>query len=330
MGRYAVALLMLFACQSEGTDGKSTDGTDIDTDVASTEIPEFNTIEPIREPVEFEWEGLEVVAYAPADPTALVMFFHGTGGNAGVATSTEAVAILNEMVRSGFGYVSTTSVNRATGQFDTTSDPDDNPDIAMLSSLLDNYISEGVIDEDIPIFTIGFSAGGSMANYVAHASEELGWSVQAAAFLGSGGGGRRYSGTAPVPVAFLPSEHDVKVPPDVVIDRQEDHAAAGHVSELMMCAEVPLHPTRFARTRFINQNQSRQIFEEAVDNGFFSADGERLFAAEDIEASVDDFTFNYEVINRKPVTAVLNVVLATHAINGMHAEAMAAFFEDHL
>jgi hypothetical protein len=340
MRKSLFALLLAMACTSEsdGTKGDDTDGDGVvdtdpaldDTDAEGNGIPQFDSVEQIAPFLETTFDGVDIVTYAPESPRGIVFVFHGTGGSATVATSTEMVAILNEMIEAGLGFVATSSINRGSGVFDDDSAPANNADFQFLSDLRDDYIAQGLMSESMPLYTMGFSAGGGFANYVGFAGADAGWNMRAMAFLGSNGGAGFYNGTAPLPTAWLPMEHDEKVSAEGVISRQEEHADEGYVSELMLCEETRLYPTRFARTRFISRTQSRDIWQVAVDNGFFDDRGRRLFGDEDIAASVDDLTNNYDVINPKPVRAQLNVVLATHAINGIHAERQAQFFVDHL
>ncbi len=300
-----------------------------DTDVGSSGPTQYESVEAVAPFLETEFEGVEVFAYAPDPLLGVVFIFHGTGGNAGVVESTEMLAIVNEMITAGIAFVALSSEDRsARAQFDTDSARGNNVDFQRISRLRTAYIDQGVLDDDTPMFGLGFSAGGGFASYFAHAGLEEGWPIKAISVHNSTGRSSRYGAPPSLPAAWLPGEHDEVVLADDVRVRHEEHEDVA-VSRWLIHDERVLEPTRFARTRFMTRVQSREVFAEAVENGFFDDRGHRLFAADAIDANIEDFVGNYDVINPKPVRAQLNVVLATHAINGEHGAAEAAFFLEH-
>lgn len=333
--RTALLALLAFACTQDpvDTDPADSDPTaDTDGTADSDEVaPVFDTVTLDVSTVTRTIDGVRVLVYAPDAPVGMVYVFHGTGGSADVVENTELSSVLNALVAEGFGFVAPNSANRDAGTFDRDTAPSNNLDFQVITSLRQASIDAGQITADTPTFTLGYSAGGAMAGYVAHAAVDAGWPVGAIA-LHNASGVAGFFGPVPaaVPTAFVPSEHDAVVDPDAVRSRYDDHVAAGGDAVWLINTEERLAPTRFARSVSFNQQQSRQIWQEAVDAGMFDTLGYRQFPVEEIDDQIESFVDTADVIYPKPTRAVLNVVLATHAINGGQAEAEAAFFVDQL
>jgi dienelactone hydrolase len=331
---------LLVACGGDdpaGKGGDPVDDTDTtgDTDAADdTDGPGFGDWEAVNPVVRWNqdvFEGNPFASHVPVDAAALVFLFHGTGGTGeNVADTTEMVAVLNELVGRGVGFYAPSSLDRGSGVFDSDARPADNDDWQLLVRARDALIAGGAITETTPLFTMGFSAGGAFASYVANAAVDEGWPMKGFLLHNATGGSARFDDPAPVAGMWMCSEYDDKIPFDGCQERHGEHVADGHVGEWAPHFETRLEPTRFVRSGSFTANQSRDIFRLAVENGYFDASGQRLFPVEEIDDKVWEFTETYDVIYPKPARAVLNVVLATHAINGEHAVAEADFVFDNL
>lgn len=351
-GLWSFGLVILLACDGGGkdagdggdggdggdpaeTDGGGTDGGDEtdetdDTDGGDDEAA-FDTVEPIAPFRTTRFGGVDVVSHVPDDARGVVYVFHGTGGSAeGLADTTEAIAIFNAFIEADLGFFLMESVDRSRAQYEHDLAPASNPDWQNLSGLREALIDEGVLADDLPSFTWGYSAGGSFSSYAAQAGVEAGWPIRGAIYHNSGGRNGHWRGRPDVPALFVTTEHDVKVDPDGVRSAQEDHVAAGNVGELVWIEEAALHPLRFARTRFINKSKSREIGRALFDGGWFDEDGARTFPIEDVDDALTEMIALPGVDPDPPVKAVINVVLATHALNGTHAADEAAFLVDQL
>lgn len=320
--------LVMAACADPPAGKDASDDTDAadDTDPGvadDTDAP--RTWEPVVPVVRFnrtDFEGLPTVTYVPDDPKALLFVFHGTGGNGpGLVDTVEATAVLNAMVLGGVGFVASSSTNRQSGVFDDDTRPDDNDDWQVLTRMRQTLIDGAAISEDLPVFALGYSAGGAFAAYVGHAGVDAGWPMRGVLLHNASGGSGRYGDPSSLPTMWMCAENDDRVTMASCRDRFDGHADGTWSPH----AESRLEPTRFVRTGSFTAQQSRQVFRLAVDNGYFSERGERLFGVDEIDAKVREFTSTYDVIYPKPVTAALNVVLAAHAFNGEYADDEAAF-----
>jgi dienelactone hydrolase len=326
-------LLLLIACNDDGAPNKGgADDTDLDTDPAETDEGPivYTEVDPIVRFNPGEFEGVIISSHIPADAKALVFLFHGTGGGArNMTETTEMIYILNHMIPRGIGFLAVDSINQEDGLFDVSTRAANNADFQLHTRMRDQLVSEGAITAETPIFALGFSAGGGYTSYFGHAGLDAGWPMGGLLFHNAGGRSSEYGGPPPLPCMWLATENDDKVEFAGVEAIYQEHVDDGNVGVWGPIAEIPLYPTRFVRTGDFSVEQSQQVFDEAVRGGFFDEQGTRLFEVAEIPQKVSEFTNNYDVIYPKPVTAQLNVVLASHAINGARAEEEAAFVEAH-
>jgi hypothetical protein len=330
--RFWIGWLMLAACSEGGdVDDKGADPTDdtdpgFDTDVPGDPEIIYEAVEPVARWVREEFNGVKFVSFIPEDPVALLFVFHGTGGGGGgVVDTAEMTWLLNHMVEANVGFFAPDSINRADGLFDTGSNTSSNPDWQFLTAARDNLVTTGLITADLPLFTLGFSAGGGFANYVGHAGLRAGWPVRGALFHNTLGRSNEFGDPPDVPCMWMAAEFDERVSYDGMESNYQEHLADGFADIWAPHFESRLYPTRFVRSGSLTENQSRDVWQLAVDNGYFDDRGHRLFGDDEIEAKVEEFTSSYDVYYPKPVTAQLNVVLATHAVNGEHAPEETAF-----
>lgn len=345
MGRCRVwwlALALAGCAPAEDKPGLDPDDTDTmavhtdgspDTDPADMdggEVAVYDTVEPVVPFATLTFEGRQVVAHIPSDPAGLVFVFHGSGGDATLVENVEVTDILNRLLLAGVGFVAVDSDNRSNGVFNANAAPASNGDWQRLASMRDFLISDGQITATTPIFGWGYSAGGYFAGYFAHAALEAGWPMRGLSLHQATGRSGHFGDAPDVPIVFLPAQNDASVDPASVVDKYEDHLAAGHEGKLLWHRPRCLVPTRFARSPFIAVPRSEALYAQAVDLGLVQADGCADYGPTEVDAAVDGFADRPDVTPTKPVRAVLSVVFATHAVNGEHAAAEAAYLVQQL
>ena len=142
------------------------------------EIPPWSSI---------TFQGFNVIYHVPNNPTGLVYFFHGGGGNAGIVRRVDITDILNELIASGFGFVSTSSTDRVANEWDhepvTT-----NLDFLRMLDLRNALIANTEIETNSPLYAFGFSNGGSFSYTFSHLMSEMGLPISALATYESPGG----------------------------------------------------------------------------------------------------------------------------------------------
>lgn len=302
-----------------------TDGvpdTDVDTEDG---FPVYTPVEPVERFVRITFEDRAVVSYLPEDPEGVLFVFHGTGGDASVAESTEMVAVLNAMIAEGIGFVAVSAADQPRGVFDDAASPASNEDWQHTVALREQLLAEERITASTPVHALGYSGGGGFASYVGHAGLAAGWPMGGLDIMHSGAQSRKYGGLPALPVVATGAVHDELVEADVVRRLVERHVDDGEQGLFLLHDEQPLAPTRFARTPFINERRSRELVGIALREGFIDEAGLRTFPAAEIEAQIEVFANRPDTDPDKPIRAVLGVVFATHAINGEHAVREAAF-----
>ena len=98
------------------------------------------------------FEGFEVISYVPERPRGLVFVFHGTDGSASFAERVEPVDVLNRLVASGYGFVSTSSTERTGERRWDAANPSltGNPDLARLRRLHQHLVDTTGVAADHP------------------------------------------------------------------------------------------------------------------------------------------------------------------------------------
>jgi dienelactone hydrolase len=320
-----VMSLMIAGCDPTSDEGTDTVG--VETGAPSTGDGDQVMYEavPFDYPVEhITFEGYDVAYYFPDELEGLSFVFHGSGGDTGLVETVECTAILNAFIEAGIGYVATESTNRDAAQWNnSSSNPDVNPDLARMQRLRDFLIASTPVEDTTPLFSFGFSNGGTFAALFGQAASDWGWPMRAASVHNSGIG----STDLEIPVIFVVSENDEIVNNDVVYDTYEAQIASGYVAEWRESLEIPLYRTRFLRIEYYDPRDTQETFQATVDGGLVDADGVRLFELRQIDpilnAWVDDFP---DVFYPSMAKAQLRVVWATHRINGEFAQQESDFF----
>ncbi len=312
---------------TDPTDDDPSDDTDSESD-AETDLPGpivYTPVRPVADWVESVVDGRAVSAWVPDNAEGLLFVFHGTGGSSEIADATEMVALLNEVVGRRIGFAALSSQNTGTGVFDDSTAPASNDDWKRVVAVRQLLIDEGLIDASTPIHGFGYSAGGGMASYLAHAGLAAGWPIGRLDFMHTGGRSNRYGSPPQVPVIATAAVNDTTVSESSVRAWTAQHAADGALTTLLVHEEQALTPTRFSRTPFISLARSRAYATAVLEAGLFTDQGLRTFPASAIDENIEAVVALPAVDLDKPVRAVLGVVLATHAINGEHAAAEANF-----
>ena len=306
-----------------------TNNSDVPSDTPSGPVV-WSTVEPAL-PIQVLNHPAAGLVYwaAPEDAAGVVFVFHGTGGDATLVESTETMAIMNEIVDAGLAYIAFDAANAADKRFNATSAPNSNADWSNLRQVRESLVVSGAITEVMPTFFWGYSAGGSFASWAGHAALDAGWNLRGLIFQQSTGRSQFYGDAPDVDVLMALTENDEKIDVETARENYEEHAAQND-DVLVDILELDLDPTRFARTPFFDETQSAQVFSEAVRAGLYDEQGVRQFDLAGLPDVITDFVNTYDVIYPKPAKAQLNVVLATHAVNGKSAEQTGAFVESRL
>ena len=206
--------------------------------------------------------------FIPPDPIGLVFIFHGTGGTgASQFTGSEFFAFLRDLVGAGFGVAAFDSLNRETGQWNTTVTGPTNPDIVRLNGVITAMRAQAIIPQNLPFLAFGHSNGGFFSHFSATV---MNWSaVSISAVQGSQLASTSYTG--PV-LWYMPKNDDhplVGLAGGVAtsVTRYETIANRGLFARHTTQEAVPLYPERFARSLYLSLADSLEVY------GIFKAKG---------------------------------------------------------
>ena len=332
-----IALAALTACG--GGDGSSgtTAGGDDDDDDDTVHVPDTTDTEldfPIEPVVEWTLDTFEeesIVYAIPENPTGLMFFFHGTGGDIGNLTQTEYIVVINAMYSAGIGFVATNSTDRSPPiKWDlSTANPEQNEDFPRLYRLWEHMVDTTDVSANTPLFAIGFSNGGGYATLFGEAALTSGMPFRAASSHNSGLWG--FGATVPFPVIFVMSENDGEVntaQAQADVDRMLE---AGQEAVLYEHTEFTLDPLYFTRiSSFYDDETSRATFDEVVAFGMVAEDGTRVVPIDDADKALNRFPDSSEAPSPLKVTAQLRVVWAMHRFAGTFYNEERRFFVDAL
>ena len=281
------------------------------------------------------FEGFEVLSFVPAAPRGIVFVFHGAGGSARFVEKVETVAVLNELVARGYGFVATESPERdGERRWDVeTSLPAVNSDLARLLRLHASLAQDRQIEASTPVFAMGMSNGGAFASIFAAAARDAGLPVRAIALYSAPVAGPvRVDGPLEIPTFFVVAENDEAALVDRVRHQFDALARDGLPVELHEATMQPLDPRRFTRIPGVDEKRSRALFDELVAEGWADGLGLSRLSAEEATArlAAERFLPDEDEATRRQVRDQLAVVWALHAMRGDHGVGQGAFFDANL
>ncbi len=279
----------------------------------------------------------QTLRYLPANPRGIIFLFHGSGGSESFATNSTTQRVLERFVSAGYGYASSASLQRTDPKrWNLTSpDPTENPDIAYMLDLHKHLIATGQIKSDTPVFTMGMSNGGGMANLFGLAAKLQGLPVMAVAdYMGPFPASMFpivKRGVAPAPTFVVVAEHDGLVNSANVLAAADGMRGAGSTVESHMAREVALTPVDFTSIEGVDPKASSAIFAALVKNQVINAKGERLLLTDKDTITRGDATDILRELpagkDRRAILRVLLAVWAGHMMRSDYAEQQFAFFE---
>lgn len=227
--------------------------------------------------------GRPVVLAIPENPRAIIYLFHGTGGSENFATNATTQRVLKRFVAAGYGYVATSSAQRtgpARWQLEDA-DPSTNADLRYMVDLHRHLVRSGAFGERTPIFSMGMSNGGGMANLFGLAARKAQLPMTGVAdYLGPFPAAMlataRSSRATPPPTFVVVAENDGLVDAERVLAAAGRIAGAGIPVETHVARETLVQPGDFMVIAGVEASQSQTIFDDLVSRGIIDRTGKRL------------------------------------------------------
>ncbi len=277
------------------------------------------------------FEGFEVISYVPERPRGLVFVFHGSGGSAGIADRVEPVDVINRLVASGYGFVSTSSTERTGDRRWDAANPSltGNPDLARLRRLHQHLVDTTGVQATTPLLGVGASNGARFVTLWGETFKDGGYPVRAIwASIGRIANPVDGPGELTVPTVFSTAENDFTSPPGPIIVDFNNTRQAGTPTELYISRERNLGWARFMRIPGIDQDEARQIYFSLVATGVWNGNGERVVANdEEAAARAQAVSLPASVAaQRNEIENQAAITLAVHAFSAEFAPQVETFF----
>jgi len=225
---------------------------------------------PAWNPVYEQVNGREYGFYFPPNVRGLIFRFHGTGGSgATFFNKLEDRFSADNYVAAGFAVVALDSNNRTDKQWDNTNIPPNNIDIANVQTVINSFISRGLITAATPIFAVGMSNGGAFAPRVAYALQFRGAAVYCAA-------GGTFVNLTNVPTTWNIAQFDG----NEMVGANGNAAALrnfqtltqrGVAAQHNLHVSSPIYPQRFIRISGLTAADSQIIFDSLKNNGLLDS-----------------------------------------------------------
>lgn len=262
--------------------------------------------------------GERYMAWVPEQPVAALWVFHGNGGDIGKLQQLEYLRVYNPLIADGYAILAKESLIRGNdAHWDYEKDSaDKNPDMIALQALRAKLIDETGLEEETPMFGVGFSGGASFVGTWAELGRrDFGWDIR----------GIDCHNGSPGLLPAMDSMHNHAENDDAnsaeagYQDMEEAYPKRTH--ELAIHAEVPLDPLRMLSLGY-SEEDSIAVFGELVEMGLIDSDGVRIFDIGDLENVLDEYSRQSTAPSPEKVTGVLRVVWATHRLNGENNKAI--------
>ncbi len=264
-----------------------------------------------------------VVYRTPPNPKALVVRFHGSGGNAeGQFSDTESSYMNSLLIDSGYAIAALDSNDRINKQWDNRFSLD-NPDVQNVQALITHLRRINVIGNSTPIYAIGISNGGGFSSRV---SSLLSMRAQ---HLSISSGIQNVMRQSRVPTVWQINASDDVIGESGNLEAKSNFAdlLARRVPAAFYELETsPVYPERFQRIPGISVNDSIALHQQiqssgALDSNYFlTTNPESLNLHPTLPAGV-----NYSQISQQ-----LELAYAAHEFGSENRQRILAFFDAQL
>lgn len=281
--------------------------------------------------------GRNTLRFIPASPRALIVLFHGSGGSETYATNEATQRALAPFLAAGYGFVSSASAQRVEPRrWDLSAlDAETNVDVAYMLALYRRLIDAGEITAETPIFTMGMSNGGGMANLFGLALRDAGAPIRGIAdYMGPFPIPVRSAvdaGARPAPTFVVTGERDGLVSAASVLAEAERLGSLGVRIETHFVRESRLTPSDFSTIGGFDEPNATRIFSDLVAKGIVAPSGQRLFRAgqptitRDDQAALGDQLSGLE--ESRSIVRTLLTVWGAHMMRSDFSDEQFAFFE---
>lgn len=221
---------------------------------------------PVWSAVQDSVNGDDFWYHVPSAPRGLVLFLHGTGGDAAQwFTDPEYVTFVRGAVARGYGVAALTTSDRIEDEWRLEPISTANLDVRNVIEGWTRLVSSGLIGPTTPLLVVGMSSGGRFSARLCSLVP-----CTAQALTASQGDPPTLMSTTTVPTRFNMLERDTQGAVDAGAAKEysEQMIVRGVRSEFELFGASPVYPERFARIQGVSVDASRMIHAALVAGGF--------------------------------------------------------------
>ena len=224
---------------------------------------------PVWNPAFETINGSSMGFYFPPAPVGVIFHFHGAGGGAnGLFNSAEQRVFADDAVAEGYGIVALSSADRASRQWNPSSQLENNPDMQNVRAAVNLFVSRGLITSRTPLFASGISNGGAFAPRVS-----LALGFRATGIFVAAGTANILTQTS-VPTLWNVARNDTIIGADGIAQAFSNYRnllARGVPAQYNVLDASPVFPERFRRVGGLTAADSRAIYDALKQNAFLDA-----------------------------------------------------------
>jgi hypothetical protein len=288
-----------------------------------------------------------VYSYFPQSPRGVIVFLHGTGGDATYITKVETTPLVMAAVQQGFGVIGTEAEEVVAGDlngdgaihWDTTVNTT-NVDLANLNLLLAAFQQQGAFTSSTPRYAVGMSQGGSfsillgaVSGYgIAAAFPQLRFAA-VASYCSQGATSSAQNTLTPTAWFMCANDDNPQVSNTTAQANFNIAAARGIASVFDLHPASPLYDQRFARVSGVSANTSAALAGEfraarmVGSDGFFTVTSDQLTAQITATPAAFPTFIGLGATQRSDVLDQVHAMMATHQFYSDWAQRTLVFFK---
>jgi predicted esterase len=208
--------------------------------------------------------GRDVYYYFPPVSKGVIIFFHGSGGDAREWTDlgAERRHFFDDAIADGYAIIAIDSADRLNMQWELGLPAETNLDIRAVRSILETLKGEDRIPAAMPIYGVGMSRGGRFATLAGYALRMKAVVMMVADVV------EEIIPVSTVPMLWCLAERDVIIDRDQAFDNYQQLNKRGVEVSFYVHPQTPLYPLYFVNTNEIDYAASVQLFADLKENGF--------------------------------------------------------------
>ncbi len=268
--------------------------------------------------------GRDVYFYFPPAFEGVILFFHGSGGDAREWSDlgAERRHFFDDAIAEGYAIIALDSADRVDKQWDLTPDLASNADLEAVEAILTAFRSEGRMSAQTRVYAVGMSQGGRFATLAAYAMN------MSASAVWVGAGHTETMEVTTVPTLWCLADHDPIIDRDEVFSQYEQLIERGVGAVYYVNSPMPIHPLYFVNIEGVDEAYSQRLFSKLKSLGYLD---ENNFLRENPRLSGWETRLGLELSEsaRLDVRDRLFVAYAEHAFYSDCDHRALDFFDSH-